>query len=121
MARHRDRGAATVWAAIVVAAVAALAVAVIGVGAAVAARHRAAAAADLAALAGAGRAWSGGSVACAAARDITARMSTELRSCTLDGLVVTVRVGRRLAAFGWAEATARAGPAAGSGAEAAGG
>jgi secretion/DNA translocation related TadE-like protein len=120
VAHHRDSGAATVWAAIVFAAVAALAVAVIGVGAAVAARHRAAAAADLAALAGAGRAWSGESVACAAAQDISARMSTELRSCALDGLTVTVRVGRRLAAFGWAEATARAGPVVGPNTEGAG-
>ena len=110
MAPHRDDGAATVWAAVVVSAVAALVVAVLGVGAAVSARHRVAAAVDLAALAGAARAWSGTEAACAAAADVTGRMGAELRSCALSGLEITVRAARPFAGLGWAEATARAGP-----------
>ncbi|MGW5050597.1 Rv3654c family TadE-like protein, partial [Actinokineospora sp. NPDC004072] len=109
MPQPRDAGVATVWAAVVITALAALLAAVVGFGAAVAARHQASAAADLAALAGAARAWSGPEEACAEAAAVAERMSTTLRSCELTGLEITVRVARP---FGpaWAEATAKAGP-----------
>ncbi|UVS76607.1 Rv3654c family TadE-like protein [Actinokineospora sp. UTMC 2448] len=110
MPRHRDDGVATVWAAIVITALAALLAAVVGFGAAVAARHRATAAADLAALAGAAQAWSGPEVACATATDVASQMGSEVRACELTGLEITIRVARPFAGFGWAEATARAGP-----------
>lgn len=110
MARLRDDGVATVWAAIVITAVAALLAAVLGVGGAVAARHRAAAAADLAALAGAAHAWSGREAACAEAAAVAARMDVELLVCDLAGLVITVRVARQVPGLGRAEASARAGP-----------
>ncbi|MGX7825741.1 Rv3654c family TadE-like protein [Actinokineospora sp. 24-640] len=105
-----DEGVATVWAAVAVAALAALLAAVVGVGAAVVGRHRAAGAADLAALAGAAHAWSGVGVACARAEEVVSRMGAELRVCEVSGLEVTVRVARRVPAFGWAEVSARAGP-----------
>ncbi|MGW8602069.1 pilus assembly protein TadG-related protein, partial [Streptomyces sp. NPDC055893] len=66
-ARGRDRGAATVWAAFAACALCVVFGAVLALGQAVAARHRAGGAADLAALAAADRAlwgeaeaWGGG-------------------------------------------------------------
>ncbi|PYC68286.1 helicase [Micromonospora arborensis] len=83
------------------------------VGAAMAAQ-RAAVAADLGALAGAGKAFDGDSAACTFAADIAARNGGRLVDCRLDGLdlLVTVEVAvtplpglTRIAA-----STARAGP-----------
>ena len=77
-------------------------------------RHRAAAAADLAALAAAKHAIEGPQVACAAASTVARAQGADLRSCQLEGweAVVTVRItgGGRLAGLGRAHGKARAGP-----------
>jgi secretion/DNA translocation related TadE-like protein len=84
-------------------------------GMAVVARHRAQAAADLAALAAAGRLASGGAVACAAASALAGAMRSTMTTCRveeLDVLVgVEVRVGLGRWGVGSARAQARAGPA----------
>ncbi len=113
MTRSNDSGAVTVWVLcaglvlVLVAAATALA------GAAMAARHRAQAAADLAALAGALLAWDGEPAACDRAADISARNGAQLVACRLDGLdlVVTAEV-TGAAHVGVARASARAGPVA---------
>lgn len=85
------------------------------VGSAVVARHRAQAAADLAALAAAGRLALGAEAACARAADVAHAMQTAVASCTVEDLdvVVTVEVGVVLGRLGTvaARAVARAGPA----------
>jgi secretion/DNA translocation related TadE-like protein len=87
---------------------------VIAVGTAVAARHRAQAAADLAALAAASRLASGPEAACTWASSVAAPMRTRVTGCRvveLDVLVsveTTVRLGRF--GVGTAGAVARAGP-----------
>ena len=77
-------------------------------------RHRAASAADLAALTAAVHAREGASAACAAARRAAATQQAVLVSCRLDGLEVvvevTVRPGPALARLGLATGRARAGP-----------
>ncbi len=77
-------------------------------------RHQAAAAADLAALAGAGHALEGDSVACAAARATARAHGAALRDCRLDGVDLQVTVAIRapgvLARWGDVRARARAGP-----------
>lgn len=77
-------------------------------------RHRAAAAADLAALAGADRALQGSPRACAHAGAVAAAGGAILIRCRLDGLVVAVTVAVPapgvLRPFGPATARARAGP-----------
>lgn len=110
-----DRGAA----ALLVLAVAALlalfgavssSVAAVGV-----ARQRAAAVADLAALAGAAHALEGPAAACAWAGRTAARDAASLRTCRVQGDVVTVvaevRPPGRLGLLGNATGRARAGPA----------
>lgn len=92
----------------------AVTVAGVHVGSAVIARHQAQAAADLAALAGAGRLAAGHDAACAQSSAIAARMHTVLTECEVDGLDVVVRVDARMALDSWglgpARAAARAGP-----------
>lgn len=77
-------------------------------------RHRAAAAADLAALAAAKHAIEGPQVACAAARAVARAQGADLRSCRLEGWDATVAVRipghGRLAGLGSANGRARAGP-----------
>lgn len=78
-------------------------------------RHRAAAAADLAALSAALHAGQGTTAACAAARRTALEQATVLTSCRLEGRDAVVEVSARpapaLARFGMAVAQARAGPA----------
>ena len=111
-----DRGSATVWVLALSGVLAVLAVAVVLVGAAALARHRAGTAADLAALAAAGRAVLGEPDACAAAAHVARANAAALVACSVDGsAVVEVRVAVpvRLAGLGVhvASARARAGPA----------
>jgi len=77
-------------------------------------RHRAAAAADLAALAAAGNARHGERSACEKARWVSTRMRVTMTSCRLAGLDALVEVAAIpptvLESFGPAEARARAGP-----------
>jgi secretion/DNA translocation related TadE-like protein len=111
-----ERGSATVWVLALAGVLALVGAAMVLVGAAVVARHRATTAADLAALAGAGRAVVGEADACAAADRIGSANHAVLESCTiLVGAVVEVHV-HVTAVLGLvgrvsAEARARAGPA----------
>jgi secretion/DNA translocation related TadE-like protein len=109
-----DDGSATVWAAIAMAALLVVTAFVYWIGAAGIARHRAAAAADLAALAAAGQVVQGVQQACARARSVTERMRVYLRECRIDGWDALVRVEEELdgplAHLGPARARARAGP-----------
>jgi secretion/DNA translocation related TadE-like protein len=86
----------------------------VAVGSAVIARHRAQAAADLGALAAAGRIALGGDAACASAASIARRMGATIASCAVDGLdvVVSAEVAAELGRWGvgTARAAARAGP-----------
>lgn len=113
-----ERGAGGLWVVWTACLVWCVAVAAVMLGGAVAARHRAAAAADLAALAAAERATRGPVVACRAAAGVATRMDTRMASCTLDGLVADVEVTARVTLPGGDGAVttvrARAGPDAGS-------
>jgi secretion/DNA translocation related TadE-like protein len=73
-------------------------------------RHRAATAADLAALAAAGRVLEGATAACRAAADLATAQGAELTECRFSGSVVDVAVRVRLTDRGAAQARARAGP-----------
>ena len=107
----RDRGSATVWMAIALVAVLAVAALVIELGAAVIARHRAAGAADLAALAGAVAVLGGQGTACRRAGEIAARNGATLDRCDLVGMDVLVTVSAPVGLLdGRATARARAGP-----------
>lgn len=96
-----------------VAALVVLAGVVWTLGAAVVSRHRAAGAADLAALAAAGAAHRGTGAACARADVLGDRMRVRIAECRLDGwdaLVVTAVDTPGLPLSGPATARARAGP-----------
>lgn len=80
-------------------------------GSVVVARHRAQAAADLAALAAAGRLPSGFAAACASAQVVAREMRVDDARCAVDDLDVVVTVEVRVAFAGTARAAARAGPA----------
>ena len=84
------------------------------VGSAVIARHRAQAAADLAALAAAGRLADGADAACAQASALAHAMRTAVTQCVVEDLDVVVTVAAPLAfgrlGVGPARASARAGP-----------
>lgn len=84
------------------------------VGSAVAARHRAQSAADLAALAGAGRLASGPEAACEWAGAVASAMRVRIAGCRVDGLDVIVDAAARVElgrlGIGTATARARAGP-----------
>jgi secretion/DNA translocation related TadE-like protein len=84
------------------------------VGTAVIARHRAQSAADLAALAAAGRLAAGQGTACGWAVSVAERMDASVTACTVTALdvVVTVDVDAVLGRWGLgsARAAARAGP-----------
>ncbi|WP_086829969.1 Rv3654c family TadE-like protein [Streptomyces sp. NRRL B-24572] len=94
--RGGDRGAATVWAAFAACALCVVFGVVLALGQAVAARHRAGGAADLAALAAADRALWGEAEACAAASRVAAAQGAELARCAVrDGIAeVAARVVR---------------------------
>jgi secretion/DNA translocation related TadE-like protein len=92
-----------------------LATVLLAIGAAVATRHRASGAADLAALAAADYAPDGEQAACGWARWVTDRMRVRLVSCRLDGWDALIETSADppgpLARFGAAAAHAKAGPA----------
>ncbi|GGP56332.1 hypothetical protein GCM10010231_29190 [Streptomyces sindenensis] len=90
-----DRGVATVWAAVTVAGLCTVFAVVLALGQAVAARHRAGGAADLAALAAADRALEGAEAACAAARGVALAQDAVVVRCAVRGEVadVTARSG----------------------------
>jgi secretion/DNA translocation related TadE-like protein len=113
--RSNDAGAATVVTAVAACALCALFAVVLVLGQAVAARHRAASTADLAALAAADRALWGPGVACGAARRLAEAQDARLVSCSIDGPVadVTAQVASGLLA---PVVRSRAGPRLGAGA-----
>lgn len=108
-----DAGAATILAAILIAALVAITLAGVQIGSAVVARHRAQASADMAALAAAVWLPHGSESACRQAAAVSRAMGAALSSCHVDELDVVVGVdvatGRLLG--GRAHAAARAGPA----------
>ncbi|GGR12545.1 Rv3654c family TadE-like protein [Streptomyces roseolus] len=107
---HGDRGVASVWTAFAACALCVVFGAVLALGQAVAARHRAGGAADLAALAAADRALRGETEACAAARRVATAQGAELLHCRLTG--AEAEVTARTSAGSWSPtARARAGPA----------
>lgn len=81
----RDRGSATVWAVLVATVLGAVFGGVLLLGQAVVARHRAAAAADLAALAAAAYWARGPETACAAALRVARAQGAALAACSLRG------------------------------------
>ncbi|MFD3352779.1 Rv3654c family TadE-like protein [Streptomyces fradiae] len=83
--------------------------AVLALGQAVAARHRAGGAADLAALAAADRALSGAEAACAAAARVARAQRAELSSCGLRGEIAEVTARVRFGPYAPA-VRSRAGP-----------
>lgn len=110
----REAGVATVLVLGLALVLAAIAVAVTAVGAVLVTRQRAATAADLAALAVAGRGLDGEPVACEAGRRIAEAHGARLRACDVaDDLDATVRVAvlppGRLGALGEVVVEARAG------------
>ncbi|MQA14392.1 MAG: hypothetical protein GEV09_09520 [Pseudonocardiaceae bacterium] len=109
-----DRGSATVWSVGAIAALLTVAAVLVQLGGVSVARHQAESAADLAALAGAGRAVAGAATACERAGSITDRMRVHLESCRVQGWDVLVEVSARpggpLGNVGVATARARAGP-----------
>jgi secretion/DNA translocation related TadE-like protein len=114
MTEDTDRGSASIWVAGAIAALLVVVGLIIGLGAAANTRHRAAAAADLAALAAAATAISGQDTACGRAGWVAERMSVTLTACRLDGWNAEVEVVARppdvIMGFGRATAHARAGP-----------
>ncbi|WP_043841100.1 Rv3654c family TadE-like protein [Amycolatopsis taiwanensis] len=109
--RTGDSGTATVWAAGAIVALLVVAGALFSLGSVVLARQRAADAADLAALAAAGHADSGGEAACERARSVAEGMTVRLRSCRFQQWDALVEVEAAVAGgIGVASAHARAGP-----------
>jgi secretion/DNA translocation related TadE-like protein len=108
--RHSDRGSATIWSLGAIAVLCAVFGAVLALGHAVVVRHRAAGAADLAALAAADH-WDEGSAgACARAERVAAAQGARLVRCAIAGEVSDVTAGSGRGPF-TAEVRARAGPA----------
>jgi secretion/DNA translocation related TadE-like protein len=97
----------------------ALIVAVVGaamvVGSAVIARHRAQSAADLAALAAAGRLAAGQNTACGWAVSVADQMNARVTACAVESLDVVVSVDVDAALGRWGLGTARAAARAGPG------
>ncbi|MFF1835073.1 Rv3654c family TadE-like protein [Streptomyces sp. NPDC058231] len=105
-----DRGVATVWVAMTAASLCAVFAVVLALGQAVAARHRAAGAADLAALAAADRALQGAEAACRAAREVAVAQGAVVVRCAVQGEIADVTARARFGPYG-PEIRARAGPA----------
>ncbi|WP_079169603.1 Rv3654c family TadE-like protein [Streptomyces sp. CC210A] len=105
-----DGGSATVWATMVTGTLCFVFAAVLALGQAVAARHRAGGAADLAALAAADTLLRGPAAACEAAARVAEAQHTELVRCTVHGEVADVTARARLGPY-TADVRARAGPA----------
>ncbi|MFE8007085.1 Rv3654c family TadE-like protein [Streptomyces sp. NPDC057418] len=82
---------------------------VLALGQAVAARHKAGGAADLAALAAADRAVRGEAVACSAAREVAGAQEAEVVRCVVQGEVADVTARVRFGPYS-PEVRSRAGP-----------
>ncbi|MEU0525331.1 Rv3654c family TadE-like protein [Streptomyces niveus] len=86
----RDRGSATVWAAMATTALIAVFAVILAMGQAVVARHRAGSAADLAALAAAGHALRGAEAACARAAEVAGAQGAQVVRCAVVGEIADV-------------------------------
>ena len=110
----RDRGAASVLVAALVAVVALAGIVAMWIAVVGTSQVRVSQAADLAAVAGAEKAWIDRGAACDVAAEIAARHQAQLTDCQAVGLDVQVRVraplAGALAKAGYVNATARAGP-----------
>lgn len=104
-----DRGSATVWAVGAMAALCVVFGVVLAMEHAAVVRHRAAGAADLAALAAADHWSDGGTAACAQAGGVARAQSARLVRCAVDGEISDVTAASGSGPF-TAEARARAGP-----------
>ncbi|MFE7298274.1 Rv3654c family TadE-like protein [Streptomyces sp. NPDC057579] len=111
--RCGDAGSATVWTVFAAAALCAVFAGLMAVGQAVAARHRAGAAADLAALAAADEALRGPAAACATARRVAAGQHTRVVRCAVAELIADVTVEAGGGPF-TSRVRSRAGPTAGA-------
>ncbi|MEU6386631.1 Rv3654c family TadE-like protein [Streptomyces bauhiniae] len=107
--REGDRGSATVWSLGVIALLCVVFGAVLGLGHAVVVRHRAAGAADLAALAAADHWAEGAEAACEVGRRVASAQGARLVRCALVGDTSDVSAGSGHGPFA-AEVRARAGP-----------
>ena len=113
-----ERGSATAWGLSVIVVLVAAVVLGLTLGAAVIQRHQAVRAAELAALAGAGKVHEGTAAACARAGDIARRHDAVLAACDVNGVIVAVEVFLGDSPRGWlgrqalapARGRARAGP-----------
>jgi secretion/DNA translocation related TadE-like protein len=109
-----DRGSASVLVLALSAVLALVGILAASVGAVAVARHRAASAADLAALAAADRALDGEVPACQAARRAARAVGAVLEQCRLTGdesdVVAAVRPPGALGSWGVARSHSRAGP-----------
>ncbi|MFD1660114.1 Rv3654c family TadE-like protein [Streptomyces caeni] len=108
-AARSDRGSATVWVVCVIGAVCAVFGALLAQGEAVLVRHRAAGAADLAALAAADHWMEGGEAACARAGRVAAAQGGRIVRCAVAGEVADVTAAVVSGPF-TAGVRARAGP-----------
>ncbi|MEW1562212.1 Rv3654c family TadE-like protein [Streptomyces sp. NPDC093509] len=104
-----DQGSATVWAVGAMAALCAVFFVVLAMGHAAVTRHRAAGAADLAALAAADHWSDGGTVACARAGRVARAQNARLVRCAVQGEISDVTAASEDGLF-TSEARARAGP-----------
>lgn len=105
-----DRGSATVWTVGVIAVLSVVFGAVLAMGQAVVVRHRAAGAADLAALAAADHWTDGATAACAQADRVARAQHARLVRCAVEGEISDVTAASGPGPFD-AEVRARAGPA----------
>ncbi|MFI6661961.1 Rv3654c family TadE-like protein [Streptomyces sp. NPDC050523] len=108
--RGGDRGSATVWSVGAVAVLCVVFGVVLALGQAVVVRHRAAGAADLAALAAADHWADGGRAACDRAGRLARAQSSRLVRCVVVGEISDVTAASGRGPFA-AEVRARAGPA----------
>ncbi|UXY24619.1 flp pilus-assembly TadE/G-like family protein [Streptomyces cynarae] len=109
-AARSDRGTATVWVVCLLGAMCAVFGVLLAQGEVVLARHRAAGAADLAALAAADHWMDGGGKACATAARVARAQGSRLVRCALAGAVSDVTAASAAGPF-TTEVRARAGPA----------
>jgi secretion/DNA translocation related TadE-like protein len=89
---ERERGSASVWAVVLIGLASCAFAVVLGFGTAVAVRHTAGSAADLAALAAADRALDGEREACAWAAKVAAAQRARLVTCRVAGEIADVTV-----------------------------
>ena len=115
MKRHDESGSATIFMLIAMGLVGLATAVVCLLAVAMTARHRAAVAADAAALAAAAHAVDGEATACGLAAQVAGADGGKLLACTLAGptslVLVSVEPGGWLRAFGAATVKAKAGPA----------